>query len=111
MPSGAIVDRDADLAARVIAEDDRVNDAQHEITDNVVMTIATHSPVARALRFLMALDHVAFELEQIGDHASGIAKQARWLFEDRADPRDDWPRSATSPRTSSGRRIGADRHR
>lgn len=78
----AIVDRDADLAARVIAEDDRVNDAQHEITDNVVMTIATQSPVARDLRFLMALDHVAFELERIGDHASGIAKQARWLFEE-----------------------------
>jgi phosphate transport system protein len=78
----AIVDRDAVLAARVIAEDDRVNEAQHEITDNVVMTIATQSPVARDLRFLMALDHVAFELERIGDHASGIAKQARWLFEE-----------------------------
>lgn len=78
----AIVERDADLAARVIAEDDRVNEAQHEITDNVVMTIATQSPVARDLRFLMALDHVAYELERIGDHASGIAKQARWLFEE-----------------------------
>jgi phosphate transport system protein len=78
----AIVDRDAGLAARVIAEDDRVNEAQHQITDNVVMTIATQSPVARDLRFLMALDHVAFELERIGDHASGIAKQARWLFEE-----------------------------
>jgi phosphate transport system protein len=78
----AIVDRDAELAARVIAEDERVNQAQHQITDNVVMTIATQSPVARDLRFLMALDHVAFELERIGDHASGIAKQARWLFEE-----------------------------
>ena len=78
----AIVDRDADLAARVIAEDDRVNEAQHEISDNVVMTIATQSPVARDLRFLIALDHVAYELERIGDHASGIAKQARWLFEE-----------------------------
>jgi len=78
----AIVDRDADLAARVIAEDDRVNEAQHEITDNVVMTIATQSPVARDLRFLMALDHVAFELERIGDHASGIAKQVRWMLEE-----------------------------
>ena len=78
----AIVDRDSDLAARVIAEDDRVNEAQHEISDNVVMTIATQSPVARDLRFLMALDHVAYELERIGDHASGIAKQVRWLFEE-----------------------------
>jgi phosphate transport system protein len=78
----AIVERDADLAARVIAEDARVNEAQREITDLVLVTIATQSPVARDLRFLLALDHVASELERIGDHASGIAKQARRLFEE-----------------------------
>jgi phosphate transport system protein len=78
----ALVDRDSELAARVIAEDARVNEAQREITDTVVMTIATQSPVARDLRFLMALDHVAFELERIGDHASGIAKQARRMFDE-----------------------------
>ena len=32
----------------------------------------------------MALDHVGFELERIGDHASGIAKQARRLGEEKA---------------------------
>lgn len=78
----AIGERDAELAARVIAEDARVNDMQREITDTVLMTIATQSPVARDLRFLLALDHVASELERIGDHASGIAKQARRLFEE-----------------------------
>ena len=78
----AMVERDADLAARVIAEDARVNEAQREITDTVLVTIATQSPVARDLRFLLALDHVASELERIGDHASGIAKQARRLFEE-----------------------------
>lgn len=78
----AVVERDADLAAQVIAADARVNEAQREIADMVLMTIATQSPVARDLRFLMALDHVAFELERIGDHASGIAKVARRLFEE-----------------------------
>ena len=78
----AIVERDAELAARVIAEDARVNEAQREIADTVLMAIATQSPVARDLRFLMSLDHVAFELERIGDHASGLAKQARRLFEE-----------------------------
>jgi phosphate transport system protein len=78
----AIVSRDADLANRVIAWDERVNDAQREIADAVVTAIATQSPVARDLRFLMALDHVAFELERIGDHASGIAKQARRMFDE-----------------------------
>jgi phosphate transport system protein len=72
----AIVERDAELAHRVVEGDARVNEAQREISEAVVSTIATQSPVARDLRFLMALDHVAIELERIGDHASGIAKQA-----------------------------------
>ena len=75
----AFVERDPDLADRVIATDERINEAQRVIADTVVTAIATQSPVARDLRFLMALDHVAFELERIGDHASGIAKQVRWL--------------------------------
>ncbi len=75
----AVVDRDLDLADHVIAGDQRINEAQREVADAIVMTIATQSPVARDLRFLMALDHVAFELERIGDHASSVAKQARRL--------------------------------
>jgi len=31
-------------------------------------------PVARDLRFLLSLDHVAYELERIGDHAASVAK-------------------------------------
>jgi phosphate transport system protein len=77
----ATVERDGELASRVIDADARVNDAQHEITDTVLVTIATQQPVARDLRFLLALDHVASELERIGDHASGIAKQARRMIE------------------------------
>ena len=52
----SIVERDSALAERVIADDERVNDTQRVIADTVVMTIATQSPVARDLRFLMALD-------------------------------------------------------
>ena len=75
----AIVDRDVRLAEAVIEGDSRINDAQREVGDAIVMTIATQAPVARDLRFLMALDHVAFELERIGDHASSVAKAARRL--------------------------------
>ena len=35
--------------------------------------------MARDLRFLLALDHVAYDLERMGDHASSVAKQARKL--------------------------------
>jgi len=77
----AVTERDGRLAQAVIEGDERINEAQREVGDLVVMTIATQSPVARDLRFLMALDHVAFELERIGDHASSIAKQVRHLQE------------------------------
>ena len=78
----SVVERDADLAAKVIAGDAQVNEAQRQISDTVITAIATQQPVARDLRFLMALTHVASELERIGDHASGIAKQARRLAEE-----------------------------
>jgi hypothetical protein len=39
------------------------------------VTIATQQPVARDLRYLLTLDHVSYELERIGDHASSVAKQ------------------------------------
>jgi len=75
----AVVQRDTAIAEAVIRGDERINEAQREVADAIVMTIATQSPVARDLRFLMALDHVAFELERIGDHASSVAKAARRL--------------------------------
>jgi phosphate transport system protein len=75
----ALLDRDATLATEVIAADERVNDAQRLVNEGVAVTIATQQPVARDLRFLLALNHVAYELERIGDHATSVAKQARRL--------------------------------
>lgn len=75
----AIVHRDAALAAKVIASDGRINEVQRTVTGLVAMTIATQAPVARDLRFLLALDRVTYELERMGDHAGSVAKQARKL--------------------------------
>ncbi|MEO8468638.1 MAG: phosphate signaling complex protein PhoU [Chloroflexota bacterium] len=74
-----LMERDLSRAEAIIAGDAAVNDAQREVTDLIASTIATQSPVARDLRFLLALNHVSFELERMGDHASSIAKQTRWL--------------------------------
>ncbi len=70
---------DAEAATAVIIGDARINEAQRTISSLIARTIATQQPVARDLRFLLALDHVAYELERIGDHASSVAKQARKL--------------------------------
>jgi phosphate transport system protein len=75
----ALEERDADLAARVIAADATVNDAQRDASALITLTIATQQPVARDLRFLLSLDRVTYELERIGDHAGDIAKQVRKL--------------------------------
>ena len=75
----ALETHDAELALGVIASDGRLNEAQRLITALTARTIATQQPVARDLRFLLALDHVAYDLERMGDHASSVAKQARKL--------------------------------
>lgn len=75
----ALEEHDAELALTVITSDGRLNEAQRLITALVARTIATQQPVARDLRFLLALDHVAYDLERMGDHASSVAKQARKL--------------------------------
>jgi phosphate transport system protein len=73
----AFVARDGALAESVIAGDAEINEMQREVADLIATTIATQAPVARDLRFLLALNHVASELERIGDHAVGVAKQVR----------------------------------
>jgi phosphate transport system protein len=73
------MNRDAVLAAAVIASDGRINEVQRTVSNVVALTIATQAPVARDLRFLLALDRVTYELERIGDHAGSVAKQARKL--------------------------------
>lgn len=75
----ALVAHDADAALAVIAGDVRINEAQRHASTQIAQTIATQSPVARDLRFLLSLDHVTYELERIGDHAASVAKQARKL--------------------------------
>jgi phosphate transport system protein len=73
--SEALTAHDADLALDIIKADARINDAQREVSRLISVTIATQQPVARDLRYLLTLDHVTYELERIGDHASSVAKQ------------------------------------
>ena len=75
----ALRNHDADAATAVIHGDAVINETQRAVTGLIARTIATQQPVARDLRFLLALDHVAYELERIGDHAASVAKQARKL--------------------------------
>src|SRR3954451_11714248 len=75
----ALIDHDATAATAVIVADGRINEMQREVTNLITRTIALQAPVARDLRFLLALDHVSYELERMGDHAASVAKQVRKL--------------------------------
>jgi len=71
----ALVERDVDAATAIVVGDRRINEMQRTVSSQIIRTIATQSPVARDLRFLLSLDHVTYELERIGDHAATVAKQ------------------------------------
>ena len=75
----ALVAHDAAGATAVIVADSRINEMQREVSGLITRAIATQSPVARDLRFLLSLDHVGYELERMGDHAASVAKQVRKL--------------------------------
>jgi phosphate transport system protein len=65
---GSLVAHDADAALQVILDDRQINEVQRKATAMIAAVIATQSPVARDLRYLLTLDH-----------AGSVAKQARKL--------------------------------
>ena len=75
LASQALSTHDTRLAMDVITGDAIINEAQRGVSRLIVVTIATQTPVARDLRYLLTLDHVTYELERIADHASSVAKQ------------------------------------
>ena len=75
----ALTAHDEAAATEVIVGDRRINEVQVEVSSIITLAIATQGPVARDLRFLLTLDHVTYELERMGDHASSVAKQVRKL--------------------------------
>ena len=75
----ALTTHDAALAEKIIVNDRNINAMQHEVISVITTTIATQSPVARDLRNLLTMNHVAYELERIADHASSVAKVAKQL--------------------------------
>jgi phosphate transport system protein len=71
----ALVDRDADLAERVIATDPTIDAMQHDIEEKSILTIARRQPMAIDLREIIGAMRVCNDLERIGDHAKHIGKR------------------------------------
>jgi len=71
----ALVERDTDLAERVITTDPIIDGMQHEIEEKAVLTIARRQPMAVDLREIVGAMRVCNDLERIGDHAKHIGKR------------------------------------
>jgi phosphate transport system protein len=75
----ALVSRNVEQAARVIEQDDRVDDLEEEIDTLAIRLLATRQPMAVDLRLIAMAMKVSNDLERIGDYATNIAKAAARL--------------------------------
>jgi len=71
----ALLERDSELAERVIATDPTIDAMQHDIEEKAILTIARRQPMAVDLREIVGAMRVCNDLERIGDHAKHIGKR------------------------------------
>ncbi len=71
----ALAHQDVELAAYVIADDDRVDGRYLEVHQGVLSLLARQAPVAGDLRLVAALLHVIMRVERMGDQCVNICKQ------------------------------------
>jgi len=91
----ALVDRDNDLATKVIERDRLVNTMDVEIDENCIRLLALQQPTARDLRFLITAMKISTELERMSDLAENICERAIELNEEpQLKPYIDIPRMA-----------------
>ena len=77
----ALMQRDHDLALRVKADDDAIDQFEIEI-DDMAIQLLTKAPLASNLRLVTVAMKISQNLERIGDEATKIAKRARDLSQE-----------------------------
>ena len=91
----ALVDRKHEYVDEVLDTEGKMDQHQKDIDELVVKMIATYTPVASNLRFLLMVARINGELERVGDQAVNIAERARDLInEPPLKPLVDLPRMA-----------------
>jgi phosphate transport system protein len=80
----ALIDRDSDLARRVIADDTAIDNLELEIDELCMEVLALQQPMASDLRFIATAMKITPDLERIGDHAVNISERAIELNEEPA---------------------------
>jgi phosphate transport system protein len=72
----SLVERDSDLAQKVIAGDHQINALDVQIDEECIKLLARYQPMAGDLRAITTAMKVTTDLERIGDNAVNIAERA-----------------------------------
>jgi phosphate transport system protein len=80
----ALIRYDLETAARVVEQDDRIDELEAEVERQAVRLIALRAPLADDLREAVAAMKIATVIERIGDYAKNIAKRVP-VFEHRVE--------------------------
>lgn len=75
----AFLERDVELAEKVIAADPHVDRMETDLAENCLKTLALYQPVAGDLRFIFSLAKISGILERMGDLAENLARKGRSL--------------------------------
>ena len=72
----SLVERDTDLAYRVIEEDRQIDTIEMKIDEQCLRLLALRQPMAVDLRFITSAMKIITDLERMGDLAVNIANRA-----------------------------------
>jgi len=67
--------RDDNAARRIVANDQAIDEAERQISHDV-MLLALRGPMARDLREILAALRIPADIERIGDYAANVAKRS-----------------------------------
>lgn len=77
----ALVEGDADLAAKVRAGDKGIDAMEQQVSEEAARVIALRQPIATDLRTVLTVFRIAAALERVGDYAKNMAKRSEIIMD------------------------------
>ena len=79
----SLIKNDIPMAKKVIKLDEDIDTLREYIRDRSIELMVLKQPMARDLRYVYALSHMAIELERIGDYSENIAQETLEIGSDK----------------------------
>ena len=102
----ALKNNDAEMAQKVIADGDVIDDLEEKLDAACMEFAARYQPLGEDLRVVVSIMHIAVDLERIGDYGENIAKVTLSLCKLRGCL---WAADGRSPRSICGRALPTQR--